>query len=107
MKVSDLKLKRRILLGTFVLSEGYYGAYFSKAQRVRKLVVDRTKSIFNEFDAIILPTVPSPAYKIGEKKTLLKFFLQIFTPSTLILQEFLLYLSRYLRMNKDYLLESR
>ncbi len=69
------EVKRRILLGTFVLSEGYYDAYFSKAQRVRKLVVDRTKSIFNEFDAIILPTVPSPAYKIGEKKDPVEIFL--------------------------------
>ncbi|MEJ7682037.1 MAG: Asp-tRNA(Asn)/Glu-tRNA(Gln) amidotransferase subunit GatA [Segetibacter sp.] len=69
------EVKRRILLGTFVLSEGYYDAYFSKAQRVRKLVVERTKSIFNEFDAIILPTVPSPAYKIGEKKDPVEIFL--------------------------------
>lgn len=69
------EVKRRILLGTFVLSEGYYDAYFSKAQRVRKLVVEKTRSIFNEFDAIILPTVPSPAYKIGEKKDPVEIFL--------------------------------
>lgn len=69
------EVKRRILLGTFVLSEGYYDAYFSKAQKVRKLLVEKTRSIFNEFDAIILPTVPSPAYKIGEKKDPIEIFL--------------------------------
>lgn len=69
------EVKRRILLGTFVLSEGYYDAYFSKAQKVRKLVTEKTTAVFNEFDAIILPTVPSPAYKIGEKKDPVEIFL--------------------------------
>ena len=69
------EVKRRILLGTFVLSEGYYDAYFSKAQKVRKLLVEKTQTIFNEFDAIILPTVPAPAYKIGEKKDPVEIFL--------------------------------
>ena len=74
------EVKRRILLGTFVLSEGYYDAYFSKAQKVRKLLVEKTRTIFNEFDAIILPTVPTPAYKIGEKKDPVEIFLaDIFT----------------------------
>ena len=62
------EVKRRILLGTFVLSEGFYDAYFTKAQKVRKLLVEKTKDIFKSFNAIILPTVPAPAYKIGEKK---------------------------------------
>ena len=61
------EVKRRILLGTFVLSAGYYDAYFTKAQQVRKLVVDRTNLIFNDFDLIILPTAPTTAFKIGEK----------------------------------------
>lgn len=63
------EVKRRILLGTFVLSTGYYDAYFTQAQRVRRQLIDKTNLIFNSFDAIILPTVPSPAFKIGEKTT--------------------------------------
>lgn len=61
------EVKRRILLGTFVLSEGFYDAYFTKAQQVRQLLKQQTDSIFQEFDAILSPTVPSPAFKIGEK----------------------------------------
>jgi aspartyl-tRNA(Asn)/glutamyl-tRNA(Gln) amidotransferase subunit A len=61
------EVKKRILLGTFVLSAGYYDAYFTKAQQVRKLLTLKTKSIFENYDAIILPTVPTPAFKIGEK----------------------------------------
>jgi aspartyl-tRNA(Asn)/glutamyl-tRNA(Gln) amidotransferase subunit A len=55
------------MLGTFVLSTGYYDAYFTQAQRVRHKLVTKTQLIFNDFDAIILPTVPSPAFKFGEK----------------------------------------
>lgn len=61
------EVKRRILLGTFVLSEGFYDAYFTKAQQVRQLLKQQTDSIFQEFDAILSPTVPSTAFKIGEK----------------------------------------
>jgi aspartyl-tRNA(Asn)/glutamyl-tRNA(Gln) amidotransferase subunit A len=61
------EVKRRILLGTFVLSSGYYDAYFTKAQQVRKLLCDTTANIFKEYDAIISPTVPTTAFKIGEK----------------------------------------
>jgi aspartyl-tRNA(Asn)/glutamyl-tRNA(Gln) amidotransferase subunit A len=61
------EVKRRILLGTFVLSSGYYEAYFTKAQQVRQLLRNTTKAIFENYDAIILPTVPTPAFKIGEK----------------------------------------
>ncbi len=61
------EVKRRILLGTFVLSEGYFDAYFTKAQQVRQLLKTKTAEIFSEYDAIISPTVPSPAFKIGEK----------------------------------------
>ena len=61
------EVKRRIMLGTFVLSAGYYDAYFTRAQKVRKLLFDKTKLIFNDFDFIFLPTAPSTAFKIGEK----------------------------------------
>ena len=61
------EVKRRIMLGTFVLSAGYYDAYFTKAQQVRQLLRKKTKLIFNDFDALILPTVPSTAFPIGDK----------------------------------------
>jgi aspartyl-tRNA(Asn)/glutamyl-tRNA(Gln) amidotransferase subunit A len=61
------EVKRRILLGTFVLSAGYYDAYYTKAQQVRRLVVDKLSQILSEYDAILMPTVPSTAFKIGEK----------------------------------------
>lgn len=61
------EVKRRIMLGTFVLSAGYYDAYFTRAQKVRKLLSDQTQLIFKEFDVILLPTTPSVAFKIGEK----------------------------------------
>jgi aspartyl-tRNA(Asn)/glutamyl-tRNA(Gln) amidotransferase subunit A len=61
------EVKRRILLGTFVLSAGYYDAYFTKAQQVRKMLVDRTELIFKDFDIIILPTSPTTAFTVGEK----------------------------------------
>jgi aspartyl-tRNA(Asn)/glutamyl-tRNA(Gln) amidotransferase subunit A len=61
------EVKRRILLGTFVLSAGYYDAYFTKAQQVRKILIDHTNMIFNDFDIILLPTAPTTAFKIGEK----------------------------------------
>ena len=64
-----MEVKRRILLGTFVLSAGYYDAYFSKAQKVRKILTERTKLIFNEFDLILTPTVPTTAFKAGEKSS--------------------------------------
>lgn len=61
------EVKRRIMLGTFVLSEGYYDAYYSKAQKVRRLLLQETRKIFQDFDFIILPTTPTTAFKIGEK----------------------------------------
>ena len=61
------EVKRRIMLGTFVLSAGYYDDYFTKAQQVRRILLNTTQTIFNSYDAIICPTVPSPAFKIGEK----------------------------------------
>jgi len=61
------EVKRRIMLGTFVLSTGYYDAYFTKAQQVRKLLKDKTDQIFKNYDFILLPTSPTTAFKIGEK----------------------------------------
>ena len=61
------EVKRRILLGTFVLSAGYYDAYFTKAQQVRRLLSDQTSLIFKSLDIIILPVAPSTAFRIGEK----------------------------------------
>jgi aspartyl-tRNA(Asn)/glutamyl-tRNA(Gln) amidotransferase subunit A len=61
------EVKRRIMLGTFVLSAGYYDAYYTRAQKVRKQLVDKTNKIFLDFDFIILPTSPTPAFKLGEK----------------------------------------
>lgn len=62
------EVKKRIMLGTFVLSEGYYDAYFTKAQQVRKLLVSLTRDIFQKFDAIVLPTAPSTAFNAGSMK---------------------------------------
>jgi aspartyl-tRNA(Asn)/glutamyl-tRNA(Gln) amidotransferase subunit A len=61
------EVKRRIMLGTFVLSAGYYDAYFTRAQRVRKKLYDKTQEIFRNYDFIILPTSPTLAFHIGEK----------------------------------------
>lgn len=63
------EVKRRIMLGTFVLSSGYYDAYFTKAQQVRQLLVQKTDLIFREFDLLLFPTSPSTAFKLGEKLT--------------------------------------
>ncbi len=59
------EVKRRIMLGTFVLSEGYYDAYFTKAQQVRQLLVHETQSNFNKYDAVLMPTVPGTAFEAG------------------------------------------
>ncbi|MGC2637984.1 MAG: Asp-tRNA(Asn)/Glu-tRNA(Gln) amidotransferase subunit GatA [Acidobacteriaceae bacterium] len=61
------EVKRRILLGTYVLSHGYYDAYYRKAQQVRRLLTDDFLAAFREVDAIVTPTAPTPAFRIGEK----------------------------------------
>jgi aspartyl-tRNA(Asn)/glutamyl-tRNA(Gln) amidotransferase subunit A len=61
------EVKRRIMLGTFVLSSDYYDAYYTKAQKVRQLIRQKTFEIFKDFDIIITPTTSTPAFKIGEK----------------------------------------
>ena len=60
------EVKRRIMLGTFVLSASYYDAYFTKAQKVRRLIKDFTENLLNDFDYLIMPTTPSTAFKFGE-----------------------------------------
>lgn len=61
------EVKRRIMLGTFALSSGYYDAYYEKAQRVRAMLVNDFDEAFKKCDVIATPTAPTPAFKIGEK----------------------------------------
>src|ERR1700722_1461420 len=61
------EVKRRILLGTYALSAGYYDAYYLKAQKVRRLLAEEFVRAFAEVDAIVCPTAPTPAFKLGEK----------------------------------------
>jgi aspartyl-tRNA(Asn)/glutamyl-tRNA(Gln) amidotransferase subunit A len=61
------EVKRRILLGTYALSAGYYDAYYLKAQQVRRLLAEEFLRAFSEVDAIVTPTAPTPAFKLGEK----------------------------------------
>ncbi|TLV00657.1 Asp-tRNA(Asn)/Glu-tRNA(Gln) amidotransferase subunit GatA [Dyadobacter luticola] len=61
------EVRRRILLGTFVLSANYYDAYYTKAQRVRRLVREETDKFFKQFDFLISPVTPTTAFTIGEK----------------------------------------
>jgi len=62
------EVQRRILLGSFVLSAGYFDAYFTKAQQVRQKLVELTNSLFEQYDILVSPTVPAPAFKIGAHK---------------------------------------
>ena len=75
------EVKRRIMLGTFVLSAGYFDAYFTKAQQIRKLLVDGASQIFKNYDAVILPTVPTTAFLIGDhaKDSVAMFLADIYT----------------------------
>ena len=61
------EVKRRILLGTYVLSHGYYDAYYRKAQQVRTLLTRDFLQAFEHCDAIVGPMTPTPAFKLGEK----------------------------------------
>ncbi len=60
------EVKRRIMLGTFVLSASYYDAYYTKAQQVRRMIRDETKLILDEYDFIVMPVTPTTAFKLGE-----------------------------------------
>ncbi len=61
------EVKRRIMIGTYVLSSGYYDAYYLKAQKVRRLIKNDFDVVFNQVEAILTPSTPSSAFKIGEK----------------------------------------
>jgi len=75
------EVKRRIMLGTFVLSAGYYDAYYAKAQKARRLIREKTESILKEYDFILTPTAPEPAFTIGEgaKDPVVTYLADIFT----------------------------
>jgi aspartyl-tRNA(Asn)/glutamyl-tRNA(Gln) amidotransferase subunit A len=75
--------KRRIMLGTYVLSAGYYDAYYLKAMKVRSKIIEDFELAFEKVDAIIAPVSPTPAFKIGEKATdpLKMYLADIFTAS--------------------------
>lgn len=60
------EVKRRIMLGTFVLSAGYFDAYYTKGLKVRRLIKEKTEQLFRDFDFILMPTAPTTAFKIGE-----------------------------------------
>ena len=76
-----IEVKRRIMLGTFVLSAGYYDAYYAKAQKVRRLIREKTESILTEYDFILVPSSPEPASVIGkvEKDPVVGYLADIFT----------------------------
>lgn len=69
------EVKRRILLGTFVLSVGYYDAYFSKAQKVRRLIKERFDEWCSHYDAILLPTAPVTAWRLDEPPSTVEMYL--------------------------------
>jgi len=75
------EVKRRIMLGTFILSAGYYDAYYAKAQKVRRLIKEKTDSLLEEYDFILTPTAPEPAFPIGktEKDPVVMYLYDIFT----------------------------
>ena len=74
------EVQRRIMLGTFVLSASYYDAYYTKAQRVRRLIKERTDELLRQYDFLVLPTTPTTAFKLGEKQDPVSMYLaDIFT----------------------------
>src|SRR5262249_19777351 len=77
------EVKRRIMLGTYVLSAGYYDAYYLKAQQVRTLILRDYDRAFERVDVVAMPTSPTPAFPIGERATdpLQMYLADIFTVS--------------------------
>lgn len=74
------EVKRRIMAGTFVLSHGYYDAYYTKGMKVRRVLQDKTKAIFAEYDLLLLPTTPTTAFERGAVNDPIQMYLQdIFT----------------------------
>jgi aspartyl-tRNA(Asn)/glutamyl-tRNA(Gln) amidotransferase subunit A len=76
-------VKRRIMLGTYVLSAGYYDAYYLKAQQVRTLILRDYDRAFERVDAVAMPTSPAPAFKLGERVAdpLQMYLIDVFTVS--------------------------
>src|SRR5262249_9793622 len=77
------EVKRRIMLGTYVLSAGYYDAYYLKAQQVRTLILRDYDTAFEAVDAVAMPTSPTPAFRIGERASdpLQMYLADVFTVS--------------------------
>lgn len=74
------EVQRRIMAGTFVLSHGYYDAYYTKGQKVRRVLQNKTNDIFKQYDLILLPTTPSTAFELNAVKDPINMYLQdIFT----------------------------
>ncbi|MCL4126290.1 UNVERIFIED_CONTAM: hypothetical protein GTU68_054502 [Idotea baltica] len=74
-----IEVKRRIMMGTFVLSVGHYDAYFAKAQSVRRKIVNRLEEIFKEYDFILMPTTTNSAPKVGEMNPMEMYLSDVFT----------------------------
>jgi aspartyl-tRNA(Asn)/glutamyl-tRNA(Gln) amidotransferase subunit A len=77
------EVKRRIMLGTYVLSAGYYDAYYLKAQQVRTLILRDYDTAFQQVDAVAMPTSPTPAFRVGERSSdpLQMYLADVFTVS--------------------------
>jgi len=75
------EVKKRIMLGTFVLSAGFYDAYYTKAQKVRRLIREYTEKLLSEYDFMLLPTTTTTAFKIGDHQSdpLAMYLADIFT----------------------------
>jgi aspartyl-tRNA(Asn)/glutamyl-tRNA(Gln) amidotransferase subunit A len=75
------EVKKRIMVGTFVLSHGYYDAYYTKAQKIRRLIKEETEKLLNKYDFLILPTAPTTAFSLGKhsKDPLSMYLADIFT----------------------------
>jgi aspartyl-tRNA(Asn)/glutamyl-tRNA(Gln) amidotransferase subunit A len=74
------EVQRRIMTGTFVLSHGYYDAYYTKGQQVRRILKDRTSALLNECDVLLSPTTPTTAFEMNAVKDPIQMYLQdIFT----------------------------
>ena len=69
------EVKRRIMLGTFALSAGYYDAYYQKALQVRTLIVEECRRVFERFDLVLSPTTPTTAWRLGERSTPMAMYL--------------------------------
>jgi aspartyl-tRNA(Asn)/glutamyl-tRNA(Gln) amidotransferase subunit A len=75
------EVQKRIMLGTFVLSHGYYDAYYSKAQKIRRLIKEETEKLLEKYDFLLLPTAPKTAFELGEhsKDPISMYLADIFT----------------------------